>query len=829
MNRETIDFGIDLGTTNSSIAMWGSDGQVEVIKNLDQSQSTPSSVYIDAKHRIHVGERAKNRIETDSQNVHFEFKQQMGRKTEYTFPVNGRTMTPEELSSEVLKSLKADVQRRFNEELRASVITIPAAFDKAEIYATNRAANLSGFSASPLCLEPVAAALAYGHKSASEEGFWLVFDFGGGTFDSAIVQLKDEEFQIVNHEGDNHLGGKLIDWAILDQILIRAVQKELGVAEFSRQNDDPNVKTAIAKFKLATEKAKVRLSAEAQAEIVVDFGSLGGKDHEFEHELTRAEVNRMAEPYILRAINLCKEALSDKRLTTGDIERLILVGGPTQMPIFREMLADPNVGLGIPLEYSVDPMTVVAQGAAIFARTQKLDIGEAFLNRVSGEIGIQLDYEPAGADEEPDVAGRLMLEEGESPADFTIEFIKNNWRSGRVPVSDDGTFMIGLNADRGENTYTIEVQDNAGNVRKATPNRLNYLRKPMFREIPLTQTIAVARADNTTDIIFEKGIALPLRKGRDYTQTVAVNKTESTGEIRIPLVEGSNERADRNALLGVLTISPGEVKRDVPAGSTVEFTLSVDESNMLTVTAYIPILDQDFETVLDPQKPDVDQDRLRTDAETEIERMRKLEESVSEVEDERAKAAMAKINDERILDEVENALSMLDKGRDAEDLLLNRLRNLRLELDKVEAVLEWPSLMRQAERNKTDAENIINESNYAEDADKTTFAQLCKEHEQALSSQDSDLLRRVNSEFNDIYWTIARRNPGNWAALFENLRDARSQMSDQGLVNDLFAQGHRSIDNGDLDGLKSAVNQLLRQLPREEANRISNTHQGTVQ
>ncbi|MFY9269694.1 MAG: Hsp70 family protein, partial [Candidatus Manganitrophaceae bacterium] len=162
MSRETIDFGIDLGTTNSSIALWTGNGQIQVFKNLEQSESTPSAVYVDPKGAIRVGMRAKDAAFHDRNNVFFEFKQQMGRPTDHVFARSRRKMKPEELSAEVLKSLKADVKRRLNEDLEAAVITIPAAFDKTEIYATNRAAELAGFSISPLFLEPVAAALAYG-------------------------------------------------------------------------------------------------------------------------------------------------------------------------------------------------------------------------------------------------------------------------------------------------------------------------------------------------------------------------------------------------------------------------------------------------------------------------------------------------------------------------------------------------------------------------------------------------------------------------------------------------------------------------------------------
>jgi len=831
MNRETIDFGIDLGTTNSSIALWGSDGQVEIFKDPLGSQSTPSVVH-EGRRGLLVGFEAKERMNADAENVFFEFKQQMGRSTTYTFPVSGHSMKPEELSAEVLKSLKGDVQRRLNENVEAAVITIPAAFNKSEIYATNKAAELAGFVASPLCLEPVAAALAYGHQNASKDGFWFVFDFGGGTFDAAIVKLRDEEFQVVNHHGDNYLGGKLIDWAILDQILIPAVQKEFGCTDFTRQNNNPKIQTAIFKLKLATEKAKIKLSTEEKAWVSVEdlYVSESGESHPFDFELHRSDINRMAEPYILRAVNLCREAMKEKRLGPQDMAQLILVGGPTQMPIFREMLADKNVGLGIHLEYSVDPMTVVAQGAAIFARTQKLapTKGTKRPETKQGEVGIELEYEPAGADEEPVVAGKLLLGEGVTPTGFTIEFSKSDWRSGRIRVTPEGTFMTQLVAERGENEYTIEVQDGTGTVWQTTPKRMSYLRKAMFKEIPLSHSIAVAKADNTVDPLFEKGMPLPLKKMKTYTQTVAVRKDDPQSEINIPLVEGSNELADRNILQGRLIITSSEVKRDVPAGSSIDFTLTVDQSNRLTGIVYVDVLDQEFEKAIELERPKVDTNKIKADARAEIRRFHTIEEQVHEVGDEKAKAALQRIKTEKTLEEVENALTLIDKGGDAEDMLLNRLRGLRLGLDEVESVLAWPVLMKEAEKNKADAEKMVKDSKHADVDDKTRLSHLLKEYDHAIQIENPDLLRRVSSEFDDLYYTLAHKDPGYWVAVFENLRSSRNNMTDQGLANDLFAQGHRSIDSGDVDGLRSAVRQLGRLLPREEAAKIPGLG-GTVQ
>lgn len=823
MSRETIDFGIDLGTTNSSIAYWGQNGQVEVFKNQDQAQSTSSAVY-EGRRGLQVGIRAKNQLDVDPENVQLEFKQQMGRDTIFTFSSSGRKMKPEELSAEVLKSLKGDVRRRINEELQAAVITIPAAFEKSEIYATNEAAKLAGFSVSPLCLEPVAASLAYSQKNKEKDGFWMIFDFGGGTFDAAIVQLRDEEFQLVNHHGDNQLGGKLIDWALMDSIIIPTIQKEFSVQGFSRHSKDPTVKTSIAKLKLATEKAKILLSEEDKVWLEVDNLVLekGGESHLFELELTKDDINRMAEPFMIRAVNLCRKALAEKRLTTSDIDRLILVGGPTQMPIFREMLAASNIGLGIPLEFSVDPMTVVAQGAAIFARTQRLAQPGQKRRRptVKGEIVVDLEYKPAGSDPEPIVAGELALENSEDFGGFTIEFKNTRWTSGRIALPRTGKFMTQLVAVDGDNSYEISVCDSTGTQYQVNPDHITYHKGPSFDVIPLVHGIAVAKADNSIDPIFEKGTPLPLRRLKTYTQAINVVAGDDNSEIRIPLVEGSNERADRNALIGYLIIKGSEVQRDVPAGMEVEFILTIDTSQRLTVSAEIPVLNLTKEKALDLTRPEIDVSNLRSDTESELARYEELKEKSETLDDEKVESALKRIIDERILEEVKSAFELLGSGRDAEDLLLNRLRDLKIALDEVESALQWPELVNQAKYDKEWAEKVIKESEHATEEESATLKRIEREYQHALDTENSDLLRRASSEYDDLYRDIAMRSPSYWVGLFNNLEEMKDKMTNQSLSQELFSQGHRSIDNGDVDGLRASVRQLVKLLPKTEAEKI---------
>ena len=230
--RTTIDYGIDLGTTNSSIAVLdGTD--VQVFRDNEGRDYTPSAVWIDKQGRLFTGRQAYEHLDSDRENAFNEFKRQMGSEAVYKFARSGRAMRPEELSAEILKALREVVSKRRPEEVSAAVITVPAAFELPQCEATNKAAQMAGLTASPLLQEPVAAAMAYGFQSKSDRVFWLVYDFGGGTFDAAVISIRDGVIQVVNHGGDNHLGGKDIDWAIVNDLLVPAVLKEHKLTGFS--------------------------------------------------------------------------------------------------------------------------------------------------------------------------------------------------------------------------------------------------------------------------------------------------------------------------------------------------------------------------------------------------------------------------------------------------------------------------------------------------------------------------------------------------------------------------------------------------------------------
>ena len=686
MPRATIDYGIDLGCTESWLAVCNGS-ETEVIKDNEGFESTPSAVWIDRNNRLYVGKRAIEWVEYDPYNAKHEFKRLMGSEESIVFEATGRKMKPEELSAEVLKQLKKNVEERKGENITAAVITVPADFSAAAIEATNRAARLAGLTISPLLQEPVAAAMAYGFQCDSDRVRWLVYNFGGGTFDATLIHARDGMIRVENHGGDKHLGGKDIDWAIVDDLLAPAVRKRFSAQDFYRKNE--KYRADFAKLKKRSRDAKIRLGR-SQSEIIdLSDLSVGGSQQAdgFDFEITRSDFERIAEPFIAKSINICREVLAENRLNPGDIEKLILVGGPTLMPYLRQRLADKAQGLGIPLEFSKDPFTVVARGAAVFAATQPLAHDGP---PKAGEYNVNLDYKAIGPDVEPLVYGQVVSANGEDLSKFTIEFVNKDarphWSSGKLGLSPDGRFTTNLWAEKGRlNILLIELTNTTG-VRQVTkPDSFPYtVGGGGISNQPLSHSIGLAMPDNTVLEMLKKGTPLPARFRRTMKTTVDVRAGVSGHFIRFPVVQGENARADRNETVGSLDILATNLKRDVPAGSEVDIVIEVDESQRFLTKAYVPLLDEEFdvtfiETLVVPKA-----DELEKFIQAERKRLAELREKAKAVNDPRANELLARVASERLEPEVEQALAESRNDQDSADKCASRLRDLQIASDAVE-------------------------------------------------------------------------------------------------------------------------------------------------
>lgn len=817
MPRQTIDFGIDLGTTNSAITMM--EGvEPQIIKNNQNQDITPSAVGYTRSGSLLLGEAARRRQLASPQDAYTEFKRKMGSDEVYTFAATGRTLKPEELSAEVLKSLKGDVEQARGEIVESAVITVPAAFELHQCDATRRAAELAGFSQSPLLQEPVAAALAYGFQKDDEKAYWLVYDFGGGTFDAALIRAEEGIINVVAHEGDNFLGGSDIDWAILQELIVPKLNQEHDLPDFRRGSK--RWELPILKIKAAIEKAKIDVSRTARAPLMdCRFTDAAGEEVDLEAlgiELVQADVARIAEPIIAKSSSLVRKVLATKNLRPSDLHKVILVGGPTQAPYFRSQL---QAELGSMIDFSVDPMTVVARGAAVFASTQKIAKKNARPAKV-GEYALDLKYKPTGVDPDPLVGGRVSSADGGGFAGFTIEFSneKSGWSSGRAPVHDDGTFTVTLSAERKvRNHYRIALRNARGESQKLTPDEMHYTIGAAVEEQPIINSIHVGLTNNSVRTYFTKGSGLPQKSMKKFTTTKTVKPGQADSALRVPVVEGESEFSDRNRLIGMLDIKGTQIRRELPEGQEIEVTLRIDENREINVEAFVPYLDEEFAVKLETGRkaagntPEMLKERLAQ----EQRRIEALKNQADQAEDREAGKLLGEVDRENATQELRRKLRDADGDFVAGEQCDKMLLSLACRLDEVEAQIKWPALVKEVRSLDQELREMAAESGSRQQRDKAD--DLHDQAEDQIQSRKAERLSKTKEQMLDLYRQILFEQPGFWAGFFRNLERDVPLMSDPGRASRLIAHGRQAIAENNLQGLRNACIQLVQMLPREVA------------
>lgn len=815
MSRTTIDFGIDLGTTNSAIAVL-KGVSTEIIKNNSDADITPSAVSIDKKGIVQVGLRARNRINNPlhSHDVHQEFKRQMGTDHLYLFKSSGQQRRPEELSAEVLSSLRADVQQKTGEIVESSVITVPAAFELHQCDATRKAALLAGFKESPLLQEPVAAALAYGFQTDQHKAYWLVYDFGGGTFDAAIIKAEEGAIHVVNHGGDNFLGGSDIDWAIVDQLLIPRLTAEYDLADFTRGTK--KWENAFAILKRSAEMAKIDLSRSDRVTLEdCRFPDSDGQEVDFECELTRRDIVTVAEPFILNSVEICRRVLREKNLDKDSIEKLILVGGPTLAPYFRETLSS---ALGIRLDYSADPLTVVARGAAVFAGSQKVKVSVSAPITV-GEYQMELAkaFKPVGIDSAPMVGGKFVGSTPQSFEGFTLELVNNktHWRSGKITLRGDGVFMAHLHAEPGErNTFVVELFDAAGRKQKVTPDTLTYTIGAVVDEQPLINSMGIALANNDYAVFFEKGRGLPLKATHDFKTIEALRQGQTGNVLRVPVIEGDNiEKSDRNRKIGELIITGTNIRKDLPAGSDMEVTLRIDESRIIVVTAYFPLLDEEFSAKIGMGTHVADAAFLKRDFDEEMKRFHDVKAKAESAEGHTAAELVHNVENSQLMVEVKEALAAAVGDAGAAAKCEKRLLQLKVKLDEAADALEWPLLVKEANEWIGFLKKAV--AQHGNDLQKQRAEVITRETEEGIREGKSDRLRKKIAQLSKLYYELITAQPGWWIYQFQQIEKEQTKIGDQNRAARLLDQGRDCITKNNFTGLQNVVRQLWDMLPKE--------------
>lgn len=811
MNRSTIDFGIDLGTTNSAIAVLDGVAQT-ILKNNEDQDTTPSAVLIDKNKQVHVGSRAKSAALKKPHDSYSEFKRRMGTEYVYHFKASNERRKPEELSAEILKSLRADVTRKLGEEIDAAVVTVPAAFELHQCDATKKAAELAGLRTCALLQEPVAAALAHGFQADSESAYWLVYDFGGGTFDAALIKAQDGLINVVHHGGNNFLGGSDIDWAILEKVIAPLLSKEFDLPDFTRAN--ARWENEIRVLKHAVEKAKVELTTKEQTTLDVQFRDESGNDIDGDEiTITRAEVVRIAEPIINQSVDVCLKVLADKNLSPSEVNKVILVGGPTKAVYFREIL---SARLKVPLDVSVDPLTVVAQGAAVFAGTQRVEAKNKAPAK-PGQFSVDLKYSPVGIETDPQIVGKVSMGD-KAPGDgFVIEFVNefSKWRSGRIPLKKDGLFMADVIAEKGvRNTFLIELYDAQGGKQSTIPDQFVYTVGAVVEEQHLIHPMGIELAGNEYIILAGKGDALPLRtKAVTLHSIKAVKAGDAQSKLPVPILEGDNvNAADRNKLIGTYFISGDMIKRDIQLGAEVEVTLKISESRTIKALVYIPSLDEEFEFAADLRKKAVDAQNVVDEWSGQRNRMKSLAKKAAEAHAKEALAALEALETSHLYTEMNDSAKIAKGDPDAASKAESLLLQIMQKLDAIEADIELPSLRAEFDDWYGDACKITDQHGSSEQQDRA--ADLRKRADEAIQEHNGDRLKTLLKQVRQLYFEVLMALPQFWVDQFQQVSKRTEQMSDTNKATRLCDMGQRYLTENNIDGLRNVVNQLWDLLPK---------------
>jgi molecular chaperone DnaK len=695
--RSGIHVGIDLGTSNSAIALYDGDA-VTVVANAAGEVLTPSVVRIDARGGRSVGRRAVRGLDGDPANTRGAWKRLMGTGERLSFEAAGAALLPEELSAAVIASLLADVRDAAGFAPRAAVISTPALFELPQNHATARAGRLAGLEEVVLIQEPIASAIAAGWR-ADHEGTWLVFDLGGGTLDVSLLETAEGRLRVLDHSGDNFLGGKDIDGALCEWAAAALAQRD----GFEIDHATARGRRALARLRVACEQAKIELSRAERATIVVDRDSGGDGGGDSELEISRAELDALTEPFIARGLTAVRNLLAKNQRTSKDVARVVLVGGPTLMPGLRARIDDLFDGR---IAAGIDPMTTVARGAALYAASVGLDATPtARASAPAPGLAVRIEHPSVTADLEPFVVGRCLpavaqtlpdrvrVEREGGPAD-SVDSV--DWRSADTALSSEGSFVLQVRLDRSRrNRFRVRAFDRAGAEIALAAHAFAIVHGVSIGDPPLARAIGVARADDSTHVYFAKGTPLPARRTFAHHTVKAIAAGSDDDALAVPIVQGESIRAHRNRLIGMLHLR--RVARDLPAGSRIEVTLELDRSGQLATRADVPGTGQTFEDVAFVLVPTATVDTAERELAATARRAAEVQRRTFQLG---VPAAVQAIGDvSALLAEADRALPAARADDvEAAQKLHRLLIDVNCALDDAEALLEWPDLDAEARR-----------------------------------------------------------------------------------------------------------------------------------
>lgn len=804
--------GIDLGTTNSAICSY--DGEsVRLYKSPEQNDVTPSAIFIDRRGNKYLGKRAYDSAAKNPDNAATKFKRMMGTSTPVKMAAVNITMTPEECSAEILKLCFGYLP----EELRnggetGTVITVPAAFNQMQKDATLAAAEMAGLGSVALMQEPVAAVMCV-MKQRKGDGVFLVFDLGGGTLDIAIAESISGRVSLLAHGGVAMCGGTDFDRSILDNVVKPWLKSNFDLPDDFSANQ--KYKSLLRMCLWASEKAKIELSAKEESVISLTESDLGVSDESgaeiyVDIPFSRNLLDELIASKVDESIQSARETLEKAGLSPHDVERIVFVGGPTQYKPLRDRVA---FELGIAPSTDVNPMTAVAEGAAVFA--ESIDWGTQSRGRKSargslstgGALALSFNY----IARTPDSKAKIVAKLGGNAAagvEFQIDSLDTGWSSGRIALKDGVAVELSL-AKPGENTFKVFVFDSKGGPVALQDDKIVISRTAASIDaIPASHSIGVEARDKlggrlVLDYLVREGDQLP-KKGKKTFKTEESLKAGSTGSIKFKLWEGEiSDPINDNRFIGMFEIKGSDFDDGViAAGAEMICEYEVLDSGNIMMEVSVPSIGGSFHSgrnFYSRQDGQIDYTKASKLVEEQSEHaLQRLEEMASKIDDPRLDQAREKLEQAESIksgeSDPETAKQAMDNVQEAKRLLAlarkEHLKDIRqLELDK--AVEFFDKAVRE----------------HARPTEASAFDNLVKTAQRAIDNNSGDFESHLDDLRGKNFVILWRQD---WFVIdrFKWLAQDSYLFPDAREHAQLVATGAEALKANDIDKLRAVVAHL---------------------
>ena len=810
----TIQLWIDLWTTNSAIVV-DYNGKIEVIKNSDQLEYTPSVFWYRWKN-VQVWKKAYDQLfqfsdEDTVENYKAEIKRLMWTPEKVSFETTGENLSAEEISAEILKYLKECALRKYP-DLNTDwvVITVPAYFTTTQKEATTEAWKLAWFKHVVLMQEPIAWAMAYWFDKEVNEN-WLVYDLWWWTFDVAIISSKDWTLTVKWHAWDNYLWGKDFDSLIVNKIILPLLENKYELSHTLK--DEKKKKALLNRLKYAAELAKKDLTDYSTTAIQID--NIKDDDGEYIEEtidFSKEDFEELISKKVFDSIKLCKDAIEESWLSKANINKVILVWWSTLTPYIRETI---EKELGILVDSSVDPLTVVAKWACIFGRSQiipnDVDKESPKKKASTNSATITLNYEPVTSDTEAMITWIVHWINTDENYYIQIQSEDSTYSSSKLKLKNWKFFDEVTVRKWQANQYFIYLSDEQWNIIDLDNDSFVITHWVSVAWVPISYSVSVAlrkksllsdKEEEYCEVLFEKWLTLPVEKTVTYHTAKELKKWDTENCLPIRIYEWESKKSDRNQLICELILRWTDIPFSLPEGTEVDLTIKMDVSGNVSVSAYFSDIDYYIENMWRTHwDEEISSKQMKNDIESEQKRFNSMKKHLSEND-------KSELNE--MFDEVEEQTDSDDE--DTKRKANAWIKKIKMKLDKFEEDTEWDEMIEKYNEKIQSVKDLAKEIDW-EDIIEDELNSLTRNWKEAIENKDRESLENTIEELQRLIFKVMYNTPKWLKALLANAYNHRHEAIDVVRVNQIFERAAQYMDSNNVSWMQNCLQAVWDLMP----------------